>query len=101
MFILLRELVVALSCVLRPPPRSRQGGAWGPWSTSGCPPSPIYPSRPKTLEDKTLFCDLSSVSSPPRFQDREHQETSSRHPTGGRNHLRELLHHHGSFPDEP
>ena len=26
-----------------PHPWPRQGGAWGPWSTSGCPPSPIYP----------------------------------------------------------
>src|SRR4051812_42006961 len=64
---------------------------WPPW----LPPSPIYFSRTETPEDRTLFHDLASVPPPPRFQDREHQKTSSRHPAEGRNHLRELLHHHG------
>src|SRR6187399_1479167 len=84
----------------REEPGEAQGGAWGPCSASGCPPSHIYPTRPETLEDRTLFRDLASVPPPQRFQDREHQVNSSRHPAGGENHHRELLHHHGRFPDE-
>src|SRR6187401_1766502 len=83
-----------------PTPGRARGGAWGPCSASSCPPSHIYPSRPETLEDRTLFHDLTSVPPPQRFQDREHQENSSWHPAGGENHHRELLHHHGRFPDE-
>src|SRR3954463_4901374 len=79
----------------------RHGAAWTPGGPPGCPPSPIYFLRPETLGDRTLFRDLASVPPPLRFQDREHQKTSSRHPAGGRFDLRELLHHHGRFPDDP
>src|SRR4051812_17137400 len=89
----------------RPGARPRVGpcreSACTPWWPPGCPPSPIYLSRPETPEERTLFHDLASVPPPPRFRYQEHQKTSSRHPTGGRIHLRELLHHHGRFPDEP
>src|SRR3954469_2842644 len=87
--------------VARPHPRPRQGGAWTPWCTPGCPPSPIFTPRDETLEDRTLFRDLPSVPPPPPIQDRGCQETLSRHPAGGRIDLRELLHHHERFPDEP
>src|SRR3954462_429111 len=71
----------------------------GPWSTSGCPPSPIYsPSRGNSRR-RTLFRKLASVPPPPRFRDREHQKTSSRHPAGGRIDLRESPLHHGCSPD--
>ena len=84
----------------RPHPWPCQGGAWGPWSTSGCPPSPIYSPSRGNSEDKTLFRKLASVPPPPRFRDREHQKTSSRHPVGGRIDLRESPLHHGCSPDD-
>ena len=83
----------------RPHPWPRQGGAWGPWPTSGCPLSPIYPPSRENSRGGTLFRELASVPPPPRFQDREHQKTSSRHPAGGRIDLRESPLHHGCSPD--
>ena len=83
----------------QPHPWPRQGGAWGPWSTSGCPPSPIYSPSRGNSEDRTLFRKLASVPPQPRFQDREHRQDHSRHPAGGRIDLRELPLLHGRFPD--
>src|ERR1041385_6000110 len=83
----------------RPHPWPCQGGAWGPWPTSGCPLSPIYPPSWENSRRGTLFHELASVPPPPRFQDREHQKTSSRHPAGGRLDLRESPLHHGCSPD--
>src|ERR1041385_103851 len=90
----------------RRPPGAPQGGAtpgglldpW--WPPLAAPFAYLFPETQKP-RDGNLFRDLSSVSPPPRFQDREHQRTSSQHPAGGRNPLRELLHHHGLFPDVP
>src|SRR3954462_7003319 len=87
-----------------PGPQAPSRRALG-WGRARGPPGPLLaplaaPLR-KTPRRGTLFRGLSSVPPPSRFQDREHQNTSSRHPAGGRNHLRELLHHHGCFPDEP
>ena len=83
-----------------PPGRAGGGGAWGPRASTDAPLWHIFISRPETLETGTLFRDLISVPPPPRFQDREHQENSSRHPAGGEDHHREPLHHHGRLPDE-
>src|SRR4051812_27644677 len=80
------------------------GHAGGPPGLPGpplLPPSPIFTPRDETLEDRTLFRDPFSVLPPSPFQDRGCQETLSRHPAGGRIDLRELLHHHERFPDEP
>src|SRR3954464_15197711 len=79
----------------------RPSGAAPPLVHLWLPPSPILPSCTETLEDRTLFRDIPSVPPPPRFQDRGCQETLSRHPAEGRIDLRELLHHHERFPDEP
>ena len=86
--------------VARPPSWPRRGGAWAPQASADAPLWHIFNTRPETLEDGTLFRDLISVPPPPRFQDREHQENSSRHPAGGEDHHREPLHHHGRLPDE-
>ena len=79
--------------VARPGARPRQVATWTLW--------PIFTPSSETLKDRTLFRDLPSVLPPPRFQDRGYQETLSRHLVGGRIELRELLHHHERFPDEP
>src|SRR4051812_9694027 len=70
---------------------SRRALAWDrawerldPWWPPGCPPSPIYSLSQETSEERTLFRDFASVPPPPRFQDGERQQTSSRHPAGGR-----------------
>src|SRR3954470_5963824 len=84
----------------RGPPPGRAGGRLGPQASADAPLWHIFNTRPETLEDGTLFRDLISVPPPPRFQDREHQENSSRHPAGGEDHHREPLHHHGRLPDE-
>ena len=84
----------------RAPPGPRRGGAWAPQASADAPLWHIFNTRPKTLEDGTLFRVLIYVPPPPRFQDREHQENSSRHPAGGEDHHRELLHHHGRLPDD-
>ena len=84
----------------RPGVGSRQVAAWAPWASAGAPLWYIFTPRPETLKDGTLFRDLVSVPPPPRFQDRERQENSSRHPAGGEDHHRELLHRHGRLPDE-
>src|SRR3954467_9357295 len=67
------------------------GGAWAPQVSADAPLWPIFNTRPETLETGTLFRDLISVPPPPRFQDRERQENSSRHPAGGEDHHRDLL----------
>ena len=84
----------------RPPSWPRRQGAWAPLASSDAPLWHIFTPRPETLEDGTLFRDLISIPPPPRFQDREHQENSSRHPAGGEDHHRELLRRHGRLPDE-
>ena len=73
------------------------GGGATPW----CPLWPIFTPRPKNSRDGTLFRDLFFVPPPPRFQDRGCQTILSRHPVGERIDLRELLHHHDRFLDEP
>src|SRR3954468_14579321 len=83
-----------------PPPGRAGGGAWAPQVSSDAPLWPIFNTRPETLERGTLFRDLISVPPPPRFQDRERQENSFRHPAGGEDHHRDLLHHHGRLPDD-
>src|SRR4051812_11361425 len=83
-----------------PPPGRAGGGAWAPQVPSDVTLWPIFNTRPETLERGTLFRDLISVPPPPRFQDRERQENSSRHPAGGEDHHRDLLHHHGRLPDD-
>src|SRR4051812_24861735 len=70
--------------VARPHPRSCQGGAWAPCHSYGFPLWPIFTPRPETLEDETIFTISSSVSLPPRFQDRDSLTILSRQPTGGR-----------------
>src|ERR1044071_8585708 len=83
----------------RPRVGPRQGGAWTPWSTPG-PLRPIFTPRSENLRGRTLFPDPFSVLRPSSFQDRGCQETLSRHPAGGRIHLRELLYRNGRFPDD-
>src|ERR1041385_8123770 len=46
---------------------ARQGGAWTPGVPPGCPLSPIYSPSRETLEDRTLFRDLTYVPPPPCF----------------------------------
>ena len=79
----------------------RARGAVGPLVPLGWPPLPIYFLRPETPEDRTLFRDLASMPPPPCFQNWEHQKTPFRHPAGGWIVLRELIHHHGHFLDDP
>src|SRR4051812_38033600 len=76
------------------------GGAWAPQEPSDATLWHIFKARLETLGTGTLFRDLISVPPPPRFQDRERQENSSRHPAGGEDHHRDLLHHHGCLPDD-
>src|SRR4051794_39296563 len=76
-------------------------GSPGPLVPPWLPPSPMYSLSRETFENRTLYRDLASVPPSPRFQDRERQQTSSRHPAGGRIDLWELLLHHGRFPDDP
>ena len=76
------------------------GGRLDPW---GHPLAPfglyLYlfpkPSRTKPFL-RTRLC--SATAAIPRWGC---QKTLSRHPVEGRIDLRELLHHHGRFPDEP
>src|SRR3954465_14270853 len=82
------------------PPRPRRGGAWAPLMPSDATLWRIFKARLETLGTRALFHDRISVSPPPRFQDRERQENSSRHPVGGEDHHRDLLHHHGRLPDD-
>src|SRR3954469_24503772 len=81
--------------VARPPSWPRRGGAWAPQVSADAPLWPIFILCPETVETGTLFRDLISVPPPPRFQDRERQENSSRQPAEGEDHHREPLHHHG------
>ena len=85
----------------RPHPRPRQEGAWAPWPTSGSPLWPILPPRSRNPREEPRIVIFTSVPPPQRFQDREHQKTSSWHPAGGRIDLRELLLHHERFLDVP
>src|ERR1041385_1336122 len=39
----------------RPPPRPHQGGAWGPWSTCGCPLRLFLPRDEKPSETEPFF----------------------------------------------
>src|SRR3954471_17255338 len=81
------------------PTPGRARGRLGPLVHLWLPPSPIYPPSRENSRTRTLFRELASVPPPPRFQDREHQKTSSRHPAGGRIDLRESPLHHGCSPD--
>src|ERR1041385_3040996 len=82
----------------RPHPWPCQGAPGAPGPPLAAPPSPIYSPSRENSKRGTLFCNLASVP-PPRFRDREHQKTSSRHPAGGRIDLRESPLHHGCSPD--
>src|SRR3954468_13603782 len=82
------------------PPQAAPGGAWAPLRPSDATLWRIFKAPLETLGTRALFHDRISVSPPPRFQDRERQENSSRHPVGGENHHRDLLHHHGRLPDD-
>src|SRR3954468_23491475 len=84
--------------VAPPPPGPRRGAAWAPLRPSDATLWRIFKARLETLGTRALFHDRISVSPPPRFQDRERQENSSRHPAGGEDHHRDLLHHHGRLP---
>src|SRR3954463_4452400 len=84
----------------RGPPRPRRGAAWAPLVPSDATLWCIFKARLETLGTGALFHDRISVSPPPRFQDRERQGNSSRHPAGGEDHHRDLLHHHGRLPDD-
>src|SRR3954469_16567022 len=86
--------------VARPPSWPRRGGAWAPQVAPDVTLWPIFKARLETLGTGTLLRDRISVPPPPRFQDRERQENSSRHPAGGEDHHRDLLHHHGRLPDD-
>src|SRR3954464_7494539 len=84
-----------------PPPWPRRGGgAWAPQEPSDATLWRIFKARLETLGTGALFHDRISVPPPPRFQDQEYQENSSRHPAGGEDHHRDLLHHHGRLPDD-
>ena len=78
------------------PPLVAPGGRLVPLAHLWLSLSPIYPSSRENSRMRTLFRELASVP-PPRFQDRERQQTSSRHPAGGGIDLRELPLHHGSM----
>src|SRR3954471_3961777 len=83
-----------------PPPWPRRGGAWAPQVPPDATLWPIFKARLETLETGALFHDRISIPPPLRFQDRERQENSSRHPAGGEDHHWDLLHHHGRLPDD-
>src|SRR3954463_5649340 len=80
--IVLIDVTLSHPFCLPPPPYSlfaiRAPGAPGP--PLDAPLRLFIPRDEKPSGTEPFFRDLSSVPPPPRFQDREHQETSSRHP---------------------
>ena len=84
----------------RAPPGPRRGGAWAPRGSPGALLWHIFKGSSVTLRTGLLFAIPSLFRRRRRFQDREHQENSSRYPAGGEDHHRELLHHHGRLPDD-
>src|SRR4051812_32288944 len=76
--------------------QSPEGGSGGPpatqaarWRLGGVahlwrPPSAYITSSLRKPSDRPRIVNFLYVPPPPRFQDREHQKTSSRHPGEGR-----------------
>src|ERR1044071_1064300 len=68
--------------------RGRLDPWWAPW----LPPfAYLFLVTGKLRRQKPIF----------QSRDGEHRQDPSRHLAGGRIDLRELLHHHGRFPDVP